>query len=205
MIADWRLNYGATSAPLVVGNFVVSGTSGGDEGIRGFLAAFDQATGKEVWRLWTRPGARRAGIGNVEGQGHRSPVRVHMADGDLRQRARSPVLADGESLSGPRRRASVSETTCTRTPSSPFERRRGTLAVVLPVHAARSVGLGRPATAGARGHRLGRGSRASSCCTRIATASSTCSIGRMARCCWPSRSCRSSPGRGYRCGRPSDP
>jgi alcohol dehydrogenase (cytochrome c) len=54
-IADWRQNYGATSAPLVVGDLVVSGTSGGDEGIRGFLAAYDQATGKEAWRFWTVP------------------------------------------------------------------------------------------------------------------------------------------------------
>ncbi|MGH9162533.1 MAG: PQQ-binding-like beta-propeller repeat protein, partial [Vicinamibacteraceae bacterium] len=44
-MADWRENYGATSAPLAVGDLVVSGTSGGDEGIRGFVAAFDQATG----------------------------------------------------------------------------------------------------------------------------------------------------------------
>ena len=54
-MADWRQNYGATSAPLVVGSLVVSGISGGDEGVRGFLAAFDQATGKEVWRFWTVP------------------------------------------------------------------------------------------------------------------------------------------------------
>jgi alcohol dehydrogenase (cytochrome c) len=54
-MADWRQNYGATSAPLAVGGLVVSGTSGGDEGVRGFLAAFDQATGKEVWRFWTVP------------------------------------------------------------------------------------------------------------------------------------------------------
>jgi alcohol dehydrogenase (cytochrome c) len=54
-MADWRQNYGATSAPLAVGDLVVSGTSGGDEGIRGFVAAFDQATGKEVWRFWTVP------------------------------------------------------------------------------------------------------------------------------------------------------
>ena len=54
-MADWRENYGATSAPLVVGDLVVSGTSGGDEGIRGFVAAFDQATGREVWRFWTVP------------------------------------------------------------------------------------------------------------------------------------------------------
>jgi len=54
-MADWRQNYGATSAPLAVGGLVVSGTSGGDEGIRGFVAAFDQATGKEAWRFWTVP------------------------------------------------------------------------------------------------------------------------------------------------------
>ncbi len=54
-MADWRQNYGATSAPLVVGDLVVSGVSGGDEGTRGFLAAFDQSTGQEVWRFWTVP------------------------------------------------------------------------------------------------------------------------------------------------------
>jgi alcohol dehydrogenase (cytochrome c) len=54
-MADWRLNYGATSAPLLTRDLVVSGTSGGDEGIRGFVAAYDQATGKEVWRFWTVP------------------------------------------------------------------------------------------------------------------------------------------------------
>lgn len=54
-MADWRQNYGATSAPLAVGRVVISGTSGGDEGIRGFVAAFDQQSGKEVWRFWTVP------------------------------------------------------------------------------------------------------------------------------------------------------
>jgi alcohol dehydrogenase (cytochrome c) len=54
-MADWHQNYGATSAPLAVGHLVISGTSGGDEGARGFLAAFDQATGKEAWRFWTVP------------------------------------------------------------------------------------------------------------------------------------------------------
>ena len=31
------------------------GTAGGDEGARGFLAAFDVASGKEAWRFWTVP------------------------------------------------------------------------------------------------------------------------------------------------------
>lgn len=54
-MADYRQNYGATSAPMAAGNLVLSGISGGDEGVRGFLAAFDQNTGKEVWRFWTVP------------------------------------------------------------------------------------------------------------------------------------------------------
>ena len=54
-MADPQQHYGATGAPLAVGNLVVSGVSGGDEGIRGFVAAFDQSTGKEAWRFWTVP------------------------------------------------------------------------------------------------------------------------------------------------------
>jgi alcohol dehydrogenase (cytochrome c) len=54
-MADPRQNYGATSAPLVVGKLVIVGPSGGDEGIRGFVAAFDAQTGKEAWRFWTVP------------------------------------------------------------------------------------------------------------------------------------------------------
>lgn len=54
-MADWRQNYNGTSAPLVAGNLVVSGTAGGDEGVRGFVAAYDAATGKEMWRFWTVP------------------------------------------------------------------------------------------------------------------------------------------------------
>jgi alcohol dehydrogenase (cytochrome c) len=54
-MADWRQSYFATSAPLAVGNLVVAGLSGGEHGTRGFLAAYDQATGKEVWRFWTVP------------------------------------------------------------------------------------------------------------------------------------------------------
>jgi alcohol dehydrogenase (cytochrome c) len=54
-MADWRQNYNGTSAPLVAGNLVISGTAGGDEGVRGFVAAYDASTGKEVWRFWTVP------------------------------------------------------------------------------------------------------------------------------------------------------
>ena len=53
--ANWNRNYGATSAPLVVKDKVLVGTSGGDDGVRGFVAAYDAMTGKLVWRFWTIP------------------------------------------------------------------------------------------------------------------------------------------------------
>jgi alcohol dehydrogenase (cytochrome c) len=52
---DGNKNYGATSAPLVVKDKVLVGTSGGDDGVRGFLAAFDAESGKLAWRFWTIP------------------------------------------------------------------------------------------------------------------------------------------------------
>jgi len=54
-MADWRQNYNGTGAPMVVGDLVIAGIAGGDEGARGFVAAYDQATGKEVWRFWAVP------------------------------------------------------------------------------------------------------------------------------------------------------
>ncbi len=47
--------YGGTAAPLVVGDLVVTGVSGGDNGIRGFVAAYKATTGEEAWKLFTIP------------------------------------------------------------------------------------------------------------------------------------------------------
>jgi len=55
VIADWRKNYFTSSAPQIAGDLVLSGVAGGEYGSRGFVAAFDQSTGKEVWRFWTIP------------------------------------------------------------------------------------------------------------------------------------------------------
>src|SRR2546430_7390312 len=58
--ADWHQNYFATSAPLPAGSLVVSGVAGGEHGAKGFVTAFDQDTGKEVWRVLTVPDTGRA-------------------------------------------------------------------------------------------------------------------------------------------------
>ena len=54
-MADWHQNYNATSAPLIADNLVITGTAGGEQGARGFVAAFSPEEGKEVWRFWTVP------------------------------------------------------------------------------------------------------------------------------------------------------
>ena len=54
-MADWKQNYYGTTAPLIAGGLVLAGVAGGDDGVRGFVAAFDAASGKEAWRFWTVP------------------------------------------------------------------------------------------------------------------------------------------------------
>jgi alcohol dehydrogenase (cytochrome c) len=54
-LEDWRKNYAASSAPLPAGNLVITGVSGGEHGANGFVVAFDQETGQEVWRFHTVP------------------------------------------------------------------------------------------------------------------------------------------------------
>lgn len=64
-MADSKENYNGTSAPLIAGGLVISGTAGGDEGVRGFVAAYDPQTGKEVWRFWTVPKPGQLGAEEV--------------------------------------------------------------------------------------------------------------------------------------------
>ncbi len=52
-MADHRKGYTATGAPLVVKNKVVVGMAGAEFGTRGFIDAYDAATGERVWRFNT--------------------------------------------------------------------------------------------------------------------------------------------------------
>jgi PQQ-dependent dehydrogenase (methanol/ethanol family) len=55
-VADTMLGYSLTSAPLVVKDKVLVGITGGEFGARGFLDAYDAATGKRLWRWYAVPG-----------------------------------------------------------------------------------------------------------------------------------------------------
>ena len=54
-VADNTAGYYANLAPLVAAGNVLIGTSGGELGVRGFVAAFDANTGAEKWRTYTVP------------------------------------------------------------------------------------------------------------------------------------------------------
>ncbi|HSR07079.1 MAG TPA: PQQ-dependent dehydrogenase, methanol/ethanol family [Bryobacteraceae bacterium] len=54
-VADNQTGYYMTLAPLVAGGTVMVGASGGELGIRGFVAAFQADTGEELWRTYTVP------------------------------------------------------------------------------------------------------------------------------------------------------
>ena len=59
--ADPKQGYAFTLAPLVVKDKVIAGSSGGEFGVRGFIAAWDVKTGKEVWRFHVVPGPGEPG------------------------------------------------------------------------------------------------------------------------------------------------
>jgi alcohol dehydrogenase (cytochrome c) len=69
--AEGNKNYGATSAPLVVKDKVIVGTSGGDDGVRGFVAAYEAASGKLAWRFWTIPGTGEPGSDSWPGESYK--------------------------------------------------------------------------------------------------------------------------------------
>jgi alcohol dehydrogenase (cytochrome c) len=53
--------YSFTMAPLAVEGKIIVGVSGGEFGIRGFVDAYDAATGKRIWRFWTIPSPEQGG------------------------------------------------------------------------------------------------------------------------------------------------
>lgn len=59
--ADYHKGYTLSVTPLAVKNEVIIGASGGEYGIRGFIDAYDAATGRRIWRFETVPGPGQAG------------------------------------------------------------------------------------------------------------------------------------------------
>jgi alcohol dehydrogenase (cytochrome c) len=54
-VEDYKPGYSLTLAPLAIKGKVLIGISGGEAGIRGFVDAYDAASGQRSWRFWTVP------------------------------------------------------------------------------------------------------------------------------------------------------
>jgi PQQ-dependent dehydrogenase (methanol/ethanol family) len=50
---DYKQGQTITAAPLVIKDKVISGISGGEFGVRGFVTANDVNTGKQIWRMYS--------------------------------------------------------------------------------------------------------------------------------------------------------
>ncbi len=55
-VADTLKGYNLTSAPLAIKDKIIVGVACGEFGARGFIDAYDAATGKRLWRFYTVPG-----------------------------------------------------------------------------------------------------------------------------------------------------
>ena len=54
-VAEWKDGFSITGAPLVANGVLITGISGAEFGVRGFLDGYDPETGKRLWRLYTVP------------------------------------------------------------------------------------------------------------------------------------------------------
>src|SRR5881394_3071528 len=66
LTVDQSLPYTITGAPRVVNGKVVIGNGGAEYGVRGYVTAYDAATGDQVWRFYTVPGDPAKGFETKE-------------------------------------------------------------------------------------------------------------------------------------------
>ncbi len=69
-VGDYKKRYSITHAPLVIKDKVIVGVAGGEQGIRGYIAAYDANTGKEVWKFNTVPGPGEKGYETWSGDSY---------------------------------------------------------------------------------------------------------------------------------------
>ena len=156
---DPKHGYAFTVAPLVVKDKVIAGTAGGEFGVRGFIAAWDVKTGKEVWRFNTVPGPGEPGNETWSGDSWMHGGAPDLGDRFLRSRTEPHVLGNRQSRTRlgwrrPSRRQPLQLLCdCARC-------RHGQAEVALPVFTAQRVRLGFHADSGAGRYGLAGHSRA---------------------------------------------
>jgi len=60
-IAEWKEGYSVTSAPTIANGVLMTGMTGGEYGVRGFVDGYDPETGKHLWRRHTTAGPGEKG------------------------------------------------------------------------------------------------------------------------------------------------
>ena len=154
-MADYRLNYGATGAPLVVNDLVIAGISAGDEGVRGFLDAYKASTGERVWRFWTVPARGEPGSETWIGKALEHGCAATWLTGTYDPEARLLYWPTGNpcpDYNGDERKGDnlYSSSVVALDPGY------GTTQMAFPVHAARPPRLGCQSAAGADRRRVSR-------------------------------------------------
>src|SRR5262245_21888423 len=89
-----------TTAPLVIKDKVIAGTAGGEFGVRGWIAAWDVNTGKEVWRFYTTPGPGEFGNETWSGDSWKSGGGPSWVTGSYGPETNLPLWWTGNSGAG---------------------------------------------------------------------------------------------------------
>ena len=155
-VAKAEAGYAMTHAPLVVKDKVIVGTAGGEFGIRGFIAAYDVHTGKEVWRFYTIPGPGEPGNETWAGDSWKTGGASVWVTGSYDPASEPDLLGHRQSGPGLERRPAAR-----RQPLQRFRGRAGRrhrqAEMVLPVLAARRIRLRFRAGPGAGRYRMAKG------------------------------------------------
>ena len=149
-VGDPEDGHALTLAPLIVKDKVVVGIAGGEFGIRGFISAYDAASGEEAWKFYTIPGPGEPGHETWENDAWRTGGAPAWLTGSYDPL--TDLIYWGTGNPGPRLEPGAA---ARRQPvlrvgrrARPGHRRAG---LAFPVHAERSVRLRLGAGAGAGG------------------------------------------------------
>ena len=150
-MAPAKDGFAATGAPLVVKDKVIAGIAGGEFANRGFLDAYNPATGERVWRFYTIPAPGEPGSESWKGEIWQRGGGPTWLTGSYDPAAQSAVLGRRQSQPGLGRREPPGRQPLHRLAGGARSRHRNA-EVALPVHAARHARLGRERNTGARRH-----------------------------------------------------
>lgn len=71
-VSDWKALHYITLAPLAAKGKIMVGSSGGETGVRGFVAAFDAETGEQAWKTYTTAAPGEPGGDTWPGDSHKN-------------------------------------------------------------------------------------------------------------------------------------